>query len=434
MSDDPPQRLQPVDLRGVLHYVPQFRDQTFVIALDGSVVAHENFPNIVTDIAVLKSLAIRVILVHGIGKQLKRLAGETNTAISDAYGSGPTDEPTLKLAMRAAGEVGHLIDGRLQQNGLTSVEAGLARAVPVGLVGGIDHLQTGKLDKVDLDLLERLMGRDTVPVFGPVLFDRDGDSLRVNSDLLASELAVRLGASKLIYLTPHPGLIAGGEVHRNIPAEELDALLQKTEDGIDERLASKARHAHEALRRGVPRAHILDGRVDGCLLIEIFDKVGLGTMIHANDYQQIRSAKKRDLEALHGIIRNAARTEALRYRTRQSLEENLGHFFVYEVDGSLIGCVSLVPLDDSGVAELGAVLVQPFYQGKGVGKKLVEYSLKQAKERDYHKVIALSTQTSSFFTEVCGFTNGSVDELPPARRQAYDESGRNSRVLVKVLD
>ncbi|WOO43250.1 amino-acid N-acetyltransferase [Rubellicoccus peritrichatus] len=433
MSNEHAERLHPVDLRGILHYVPQFRDQTFVIAVDGSVAAHENFQNIITDIAVLKSLAVRVVLVHGIGKQIKMIAEETTTPISDAYGSGPTDETTLKLALRAAGEVGHRIVGELQQNGLTSVEAGLARAVPMGIVDGVDHQHTGKLDKVDLALLERLMERDTIPVFGPVLFGRDGESLRVNSDLLAADLAARLDASKLIFLTPHPGLMAGGETYRNIPMEDLGALLKRHENGIDERVLSKARYAYNALEKGVTRAHILDGRVDGCLLIEVFDKVGLGTMIHANEYQQIRAAKKRDIEALHGIIRNAARSDALRYRTREALEHHIENFFVYEVDESLIGCTSISDLDDGSTAELGAVLVQPFYQGKGVGKKLVEYALKTAAKKDFKRVIALSTQTATFFTDVCGFKIGTTDDLPEAKKADHASNGRQSKVLIKEL-
>lgn len=433
MSEQHTERLHPVDLRGILHYVPQFRDQTFVIAVDGSVAADDNFHNIITDIAVLKSLAVRVVLVHGIGRQLKQIAQETGTQISDAYGSGPTDDATLKLALRAAGEVGHRIVGELQQNGLTSVEAGLARAVPIGIVGGIDHQQTGKLDKVDLALLERLMERDTIPIFGPVLFGRDGESLRVNSDMLAAELAARLNASKLIFLTPHPGLIAGGETYRNIPMEDLGELLKRHEDGIDERLLSKARYAYNALEKGIPRAHILDGRVDGCLLIEVFDKVGLGTMIHANEYQQIRIAKKRDIEALHGIIRNAARSDALRYRTREALENDIESFFVYEVDESIIGCTSIADLDRGTTAELGAVLVQPFYQGKGVGKKLVEYALKSASQKRFKRIIALSTQTATFFTDVCGFKIGSSEDLPESKRNEHASNGRKSKVLIKSL-
>jgi len=101
MSEAYTERLHPVDLRGILHYVPQFRDQTFVIAIDGSIAAHANFPNIVTDMAVLKSLAVRLVLVHGVGSQLKRLAAERGTPISDAYGSGPTDEATLRRRCRA---------------------------------------------------------------------------------------------------------------------------------------------------------------------------------------------------------------------------------------------------------------------------------------------------------------------------------------------
>lgn len=433
MNEAHAERLHPVDLRGILHYVPQFRDQTFVIAVDGSVAAHANFPNIVTDIAVLKSLAVRVVLVHGIGSQLKRLAGETGTRISDAYGNGPTDNATLKLALQASGEVGHRIVGQLQQNGLTSVEAGLARAVPMGIISGTDMENTGKLDKLNLDLLNRLMERDTIPVFGPVLFDRDGKSLRVNSDLLAAELAVRMGASKLIYLTPHPGLIAAGETYRNIPMEDLGDLLERHDDGIDERLVSKARYAYDALQNDVPRAHILDGRVDGCLLIEVFDKVGLGTMIHANDYQRIRPAEQRDLDALFSIIQNAAQGESLRSRTRNALKAKIGDFFVYEVDGSIIGCTSISDLDGGKTAEIGAVLVQPFYQGKGVGKKLVQFALQAAKKKKITQVIALSTQTMSFFVDVCGFKTGTPDDLPGLKRADYENNGRRSRILVKAI-
>ncbi len=219
----------------------------------------------------------------------------------------------------------------------------------------------------------------------------------------------------------------------NIPLEELAHTLANELEQIDPRLRSKAEHAARGLRAGVPRAHILDGRVFGCLLTEIFDKVGLGTMIHANEYQRIRPARRRDAPAIFNIIRNAARSEALRHRSRQSVEKSIEHFFVYEVDDSLIGCAALIPAEDGKAAELAAVLVQPFYQGKGVGKKLVDFALAQAAGRGFDKVIALSTQSAGFFRTVCGFEDGGDQDLSPERLREYAANNRRSRILIKRI-
>ena len=102
MSSQRERAMKPTDLRGILRYVPMFRDHVFVIAVDGSIISHENFPNIVTDIAVLRSLSIKVVLVHGIGQQLVGLAGEHNIALSDIQGEGPTDAATMSLAREAS--------------------------------------------------------------------------------------------------------------------------------------------------------------------------------------------------------------------------------------------------------------------------------------------------------------------------------------------
>lgn len=243
---------------------------------------------------------------------------------------------------------------------------------------------------------------------------------------------MRLHASKLIYLTPFPGLVVDGTPLMNIPLDELQALLTKHKKSLDERLLSKATFAAHTLEAGTPRAHILDGRIFGGLLTEIFDKVGLGTMIHANDYQQIRPARKKDAASIFAITRNAAKSETLRTRTRASIEDAIGHFYVYEIDESIVGCFSLTPLDDKTV-ELGAVLVQPFYQGRGVGQKLVEFACLEARRMKAARVVALSTQAGNFFRDVAGFAEGTEADLPKARRDHYAASARHSRVFLKTL-
>lgn len=425
--------IKPADLRGILRYVPQFRDHIFVVAVDGSIVDDENFPNVLTDLAVLRSLHIRVVLVHGIGRQLKRLATQQDIAITDAYGGGPTDAPTLKLALEVSAQVSHQIIEGLTQAGLKCALSNAVRAVPVGIVRGVDQLQTGRVEKLDVDLFKQLLNLDIVPVVPPVGFDRDGHSLRINSDHLASELAIRLQASKLIFLTPHQGLLMGGQIEANIPLEQLETVLEKNAERIDERVRSKAQYAARALEAGTPRAHILDGRVFGGLLTEIFDKVGVGTMIHANEYQQIRHARKKDAQAIYNITRTGVKSEQLRQRTREQIEREIEQYYVYEIDGSVIGCACLQPFEDTNAAELASVFVTPFYQGRGVGKKLAEYACLEAQRRGWTRVVALTTQGYSFFRNVCGFEDGTVEDLPPARREDYKTNGRNSRVLVKHL-
>lgn len=434
MSDtSPTSTIKPSDLRGILEYVPMFRGHVFVVAVDGSVVDDDNFGNVVTDLAVLKSLNIRVVLVHGIGRQLKNLSAERGIAISDAYGSGPTDDATLRLAAKASAEVGQSVVRQLTRNKLKSALTNAVRATELGIIGGKAHGHTGKVDKIDFDLIRDLLERDIVPVFSPICFSRRGEPLRVNSDLLATELAVGLRASKLIFLTPFPGLAIDGETQINVPLDTLTATLRESPERVDDRLISKARQACLALESGVQRAHILDGRVFGGLLTEIFDKVGLGTMVHANEYQRIRPARAEDIQGIFQILRNAAnRTEALVPRTREEIEAAIDRFFIYDIDESIIGCCCLQSLGDQ-VAEVAAVLVQPFYQGKGVGRKLTEFTVAEARRQGYRSLVALSTQSARFFQEIAGFDEGSPEDLPPARRERYLAAKRGSKILVKDL-
>jgi len=426
-------QLKPADLRGILEYVPLFRDHVFVIALDGSIIAHENFSNVLTDIAVLRSLNIQIIIVHGIGQQLNQLAETRQVTITDAYGEGPTDPLTLSLAIETSGIACQAIMAGLTQNGIKCAVTNAIRATQVGVIHGTDQQLTGKIEKIDLGFLQRMISDDIVPIIQPIAYDREGNALRANSDLLASELALSLNASKLIYLTSKPGLKIKGKTAMNIPLEQLNELLKKNIESIDERIRSKAVHAARTLTGGTPRAHILDGRIFGGLLTEIFDKVGLGTMIHANEYQQIRPARKKDVQSIFNIVKNASKSEALRHRTRQSIEKDIGRFFVYEVDESIIGCISLLPYGDAKTAELASVLVQPFYQGKGVGKKLVEFAKLHAQSKGLNKLVALSTQTASFFETACGFKPGKLDDLSKERQQAYAANGRNSKILIIQL-
>ncbi len=426
--------IKPTDLRGILKYVPRFKDQIFIIALDGLVVADENFPNLLVDIAVLRSLAIKVVLVHGIGQQIQELSKMRGIPITNHDGSGVTDAATLDLGVRASARVSHLILEGLTQNSLKAAITNSIRALPIGIIRGVDQQFTAKVERIDRDLINHLLDADVIPIVSPIGFGPDGRSLRINSDLLAAELAESLQASKIIYLTEPPGLVINGELKREISVDALRAILRDHPEQIEEGWRSKASQAVKTIESGTPRVHVVDGTIFDGLLNEIFSNEGVGSLIYGNDYQQIRQATRRDVRFIYNLTRSAVRREELLYRSQQAIEKNIDQFYVFEIDEAIIACVTLYFYPDKPeLAELGSLYVMPFYQKRGIGKKMVEFACYQAKERGARTIIALSTQSFGFFTNTCGFEEAETSVLPVARLRVYTESGRNPRVLVKPL-
>jgi amino-acid N-acetyltransferase len=426
--------IKPTDLRGILQYVPRFQGQIFVIAIDGSIVADENFGNLIVDIAVLRSLGIKVVLVHGIGHQLRELSAMRDIPLSNIDGSGVTDAATLDLAIRASSRVSHAFVESLSQNSLKCAITNAVRALPTGIIKGVDQQFTGKVERIDKDFITELIDRQILPVISPIGFAPDGRSLRINSDLLAAEMAEALHATKIVYLLPHAGLEIDGAIRREISVDDLRQLLHKHPEQVAGIARSKAAHAVKAIENGTPRVHILDGRIFDGLLNEIFSSEGVGSLVYGNDYQQIRKARKSDVRLIYNLTRNAVRREELVHRTQQAIEKNIDQFYVFEIDENIIACVTLYFYPDkTDLAEVGSLYVMPFYHNRGIGKKMVAFACMRAKERGVKTVVALSTQSFGFFSNVCGFEEAEISILPEARLKLYSENGRNAKVLVKQI-
>src|SRR5438552_1722032 len=249
------------DLREILRYVPHFRDKVFVIALDGAIVADDNFSNLLLDIAVLRSLRIGVVLVHGAGFQIKRLAETLGKEPSNIDGTGVTDAETLELALTAATRVSQDIIAGLVGVDLRAAAGNAVVAHPAGILGGVDHQFTGRVERVDVALLQSLLERDIVPVVPPLGIDGEGTTYRLNSDAAAVEVALALKAVKLIYLTADPGIQHGGQLLRQLPVGDAEQLLKRPGEELAAPARSKLAHAVRAANGGVPRIHIIDGRV-----------------------------------------------------------------------------------------------------------------------------------------------------------------------------
>jgi amino-acid N-acetyltransferase len=425
--------VKPTDLRGILQYIPRFRDKIFVLAIDGAVVTDENFANLLLDVAVLRSLNIRVVVVHGAAAQIKSLADEQKVPASNLDGSGITDANTLKLALTAANRLTHEILEGLSANDLRAVTTNAVIAHPLGILGGLDHLFTGKVERIDVDMLLKLLDNGMIPVVPPLGFDGDGRTYRVNSDSVAVALAEALKATKLIYITTTDGIQVGDQVIRQMLVAELESVLALQKQSVAADALSKATHAVTACKAGIPRVHIINGCVDEGLLAEVFSNEGIGTLIYANEYQQIRRAMKKDVRSILNLTKASVATAELVKRTRAAIEKQLSDYYLFEIDKNTVACIALHIYPEQKKGELACLYVSPSHENLGIGRKLIQFAESKAKEMGLSELITLSTQAFAYFQSKGGFSEGTPDDLPPARREKYDTSGRNSKVLVKKL-
>jgi amino-acid N-acetyltransferase len=419
--------------REILRYVPRFRDRVFVIALDGAVVEDDNFPNLLLDIALLRSLSIRVALVHGAAHQIRRYAELMKVTPSDLVGTGITDRETLNVAITAANRVTHEILEGLSANDLRAACPNAVVAHPAGILGGVDQQFTGKVERVDGALLQTLLEHDIVPVVPPVGIDGAGASYRLNSDAVAVEVAKTLRAVKLVYLNTEGGVRDAKGVVRQMTVQEADNFLKKHRGEMTREAVTKLTHAVRAGKEGVERIHIIDGREQEGLLGEVFSNEGIGTLVYANEYQAIRAAQKKDVRAVHGLVQRGVQNDELVKRSRAELEKIIGDYFVFEVDRNPVACAALHFYPEQNMAELASVFVDERYENQGIGVKLINYAESVARNRGVAKLFCLSTQAVNYFVQKGGYAVGTPDDLPPPRREKYDLHGRNSKVLVKPL-
>ena len=422
------------DLRAILQYVPQFRERIFVIALDGAVMRLPNFQSLLQDIAVLQSLSIQVVLVFGARQQIRELAEKRGVTLSNDDGMGHTTRETLEVSadaiMRLTSEI---------VAGLTALEAKVAvpnalAVHPAGVIDGVDLEHTGRIERVDDKMLHAMLKESIIPILPPLGYDGRGDMLRLNSDEIAVDVAIELEAAKVIFVAEKGLFDAEGARIAQIRVADAREMA-KTKD-LDVSLLSKLRFGALACGEGVARVHVVDGNQDEVLLAEVFSNEGVGTMIHADDYQQIRKARTGDIPALLTMMRQSVEDAALAPRTRDQIHKRISDFFVMELDGHAVASVAVhtYDLSDGGKAsEIACLFVRRAHKNKGHGRKLVAFAEEVAKQRGSALIFALSTQAFRFFEEKLGYSEVPADSLPTPRREAYDKSGRNSRVLSKKL-
>jgi amino-acid N-acetyltransferase len=421
-------------------YINAFRGRTFVVAFGGEMIAEEQFANLVHDIALLNSLGVRLVLVHGARPQIEQRLNERGVEPQYLNGLRVTDDAALACVKEAAGAVRVEIEALLSMGLANSPMAGadirvasgnFVTAQPLGVRDGVDYLHTGEVRRIDTKAIQRQLGDGSLVLLSPIGYSPTGEVFNLSAEDVATAAAIQLQADKLIYLIDGNGLLLDdGTLVRELTLSEAESYLAEKEqlpEGIGKSLFS----AVHACGNGIARAHIISRHVDGSLLIELFTRDGIGTLISGGKYEDIRRATIEDVGGILELIEPLESEGVLVRREREHLEMEIDHFTVIERDGTIIGCAALYPFVEEGIGELACLAIHHEYRKQKRGDDLLDYIEHQAKVQGIDKLFVLTTRTAHWFQER-GFNSATLEELPVTRQELYNYQ-RRSKVFLKTL-
>ena len=429
-------------------YIHAHRGKTVVVLFGGEAVENECFHNLINDIALLGSLGVRVVLVHGarpqIERQLKTLAIETEFV----NGLRITTPEAMPGVEQAAGQVRMIIESRLSMGlpntpmadaSVRVVSGNFVTARPYGVRDGIDYCQTGNVRNVDAAAIEQQLNQGNMVLASPIGYSPTGEIFNLRAEDVATDIAIALHADKLIFVMETIGVINNaGELLRqlNLPqAEQWSRHHGKGNKLINSQdihdTQSHLDNAAQACRGGVRRVHLVSRNIDGSLLLELYTRDGVGTLVTADNYEGLRTATIEDIGGILELITPLEEQGALVKRSREQLELDIHNFTVIERDGMVIACAALFCFEAEKACELACLAVHPDYQEHGRGNELMQHIEWQARKQHMKEMYTLTTQTMHWFLER-GFNESSPEDLPMKKKELYNYQ-RKSKVLRKHL-
>jgi len=427
-------------VRQAAPYIHAFRGKTFVVAFGGEVLEADTAQALIHDIALLDSMGIRLVLVHGARPQIDAEMKSRNLTPRFHKGLRVTDGATLECVKRAMGVTRIEIEAMLSQ-GLpnTPLAGGFLRvtggnfisAKPVGVVDGVDFQYTGAVRNVIAEEIRADLAQENVVLITPIAASPSGEIFNLAWEDAAEAVAVAIQADKLIYLCDAAGLMdKKGLLIDALTVDEAEALLaKKVKQG--EVAGRVLPGAMRACRAGVGRVHFLDRDRDGAMLMEFFTRDGVGTVLTAAALAQLRDATAEDVGAVLALIAPLEADGTLVKRGRERVEMEITRFSILEHDGIAVGCAALYPFSGEKAAELACLAVMPEYRRAGYGDQLRRHIEAKARKLKLKRLFVLTTRTAHWFTER-GFAEEGIDSLPKQRRDLYNFQ-RKSKVLVKPL-
>jgi amino-acid N-acetyltransferase len=435
--------------RSVAPYIHKFRNQTFVVGIAGEAIAAGKLQHIAQDLAMIQSMGVKIVLVHGFRPQVNEQLKAKGHTPKYSHGIRVTDEVALDCAQEAAGQLRYEIEAAFSQ-GLPNtpmadstvrvISGNFITARPVGIVDGIDFQHSGLVRKVDIAGITRTLDMGAMVLLSPFGFSPTGEAFNLNMEEVATSVAMALQADKLIFVTEIPGIrmnpaLPEGEdnpIDTELPlatAEKLLATLPAANLPTD--VGFYLQHCVKACKNGVERSHIIPFAVDGAILLEVYVHDGIGTMVVDEKLESLREATEDDVGGILQLIEPFEKDGTLVKRSRTEIERDAGLYTIIEHDGVIFACAALYAYPEAKTAEMAALTVSPEVQGQGDGERVLKRIEQRAKAAGLDSIFVLTTRTTHWFLKR-GFVLVDPDWLPEARKRKYNWD-RKSQVLVKKI-
>ncbi len=423
-------------------YINAHRGRTVVVSAGGEMLAGDSTPALLHDIALLNSLGVRVVLVSGARPQVEQRLRQRGGEVRYEGGLRVTDDLALECLKEAVGAQRVEIEALLSMGVANSPMAGFrlrvasgnfVTAKPLGVRDGVDYRHTGEVRRVDAAGIQERLADGNVVLVSPLGYSPTGEVFNMVAEDVALAVATSLSADKLIYLTRGDALVdAQGELIRELDLHQAGQRLEAlragdTTDGGLRLLDAAVR----ACRHGVRRVHLVDGSQDGGLLLELFTRDGVGTLVAGNPFESLRPATVDDVGGILELIEPLEREGVLVRRSREELETRIDDYVVVERDGMVIATAALSPNHSAGMAELECFVIHPEYRGGERGDMLLRHVEREARAHGLERLFVLTTRTAHWFRER-GFEPARLDDLPMERQALYNLQ-RRSQVFIKTI-
>lgn len=427
-------------LRDSAPYINTHRGKTFVLALSGDAVAHPNFTSLIHDIALLTSLGIKLVLVHGARQQIDARLTRQNIATAFARNIRITDNTALDCVKDAVGNTRIGIESKLSMGGVNSPMQGaqirvaggnFITAKPLGIRDGIDYQHTGEVRKVDRDSIQKQLDDGAIVLLSSLGYSPTGETFNLCYEDVATQTAIALKAEKLMVFASEQAITdTSGNLKQVISLHEVHDCLKGLFDNSPLYMALLA--CYQACENGVSRGHIISFSEDGSLLSELFTREGSGTLILRNGSEVIRQATIDDIGGLLDLIEPLESEGVLVKRSREILETEVSRFMVMQhSEGMLVGCAALYPFANGKSAELACLATHPDFHNQGFATRMLEQIEQHAKKHGINQLFVLTTQAAHWFQEK-GFAASSLTDLPVEKQSLYNFQ-RNSKIFMKQL-
>ncbi len=435
--------------RSVAPYIHKFRNQTFVVAVCGEAIAAGKLPHLAQDLAMIQSMGVRIVLVHGFRPQVNEQLRAKGHAAKYSHGIRITDEVALDCAQEAAGQLRYEIEAAFSQGLPNTPMAGstvrvlsgnFLTARPVGIVDGVDFQHSGLVRKVDVAGIHRTLDMGALVLISPFGFSPTGEAFNLTMEEVATSVAAALQADKLLFLTEVPGILTHpdqppGEdnpIDTELPLAAAKKLLAELPPPLSPTDAAfYLQHCVKACEAGVERSHIIPFAMDGSLLLEVYVHDGVGTMVIDEKLESLREATVDDVGGILKLIEPFEKDGTLVKRSRTEIERDVGNYTILEHDGVIFACAALYPYPEERTAEMAALTVSPDSQGQGDGERVLKRVEQRARAMGLASIFVLTTRTMHWFQKR-GFVQVDPNQLPEARRRMYNWD-RRSQVLFKKL-